>query len=131
MLISQFFVHLILKIIKNQLTKAFADSCQLHQLRRPDDVVWDAVRDGVDEAPPLLGLSAFTFFLMMLSHTGGKLYLPPSLLRLGLRALMYMASYSSLKPSGFCCKNFSVLQLHGMFGGDQRGYVWKPLRLSS
>ena len=46
--------------------------------------------------PFLLGLSAFTFFLMMLSHTGGKLYLPPSLLRLGLRALIYMASFTPL-----------------------------------
>ena len=46
--------------------------------------------------PPILGLSAFTFFLMMLSHIGGKLYLPPSLLRLGLRALMYMASFTPL-----------------------------------
>ena len=38
---------------KNQLTRAFADGCQLHQLRRPSDVVWDAVRDGDDEVPPL------------------------------------------------------------------------------
>ena len=81
---------------KNQLTRTFADGCQLHQLRHPNDVVWDAVRDGEYEAPPLLGLSAFTFFLMMLSHTGGKLYLPLSLLRLGLRALMYMASFTPL-----------------------------------
>ena len=43
---------------------------------------------------PLLSLSAFTPFFMMLSHrpTGGRLYLPPSLLRLGFRALMKMAS---------------------------------------
>ena len=33
---------------------------------------------------------------MMLSHTSGKLYRPPSLLRLGLRALMYMASFTPL-----------------------------------
>ena len=46
-------------------------------------------------SPPTLGLSASTFFLMM-SHTGGKLYLPPSLLMLGLWALMYMASFTSL-----------------------------------
>ena len=59
--ISHFFEHLILRIIKNQLTRAFADGCQLHQLRRPSDVVWDAVRDGDDEAPPRpLGLSAST-----------------------------------------------------------------------
>ena len=61
--------------------------------------MWDAVRDGNDEDPPpslLFGLSAFTFFLMMLSHTGVKLNLPPSLLRLGLRALMYMASFTPL-----------------------------------
>ena len=32
----------------------------------------------------------------MLSHTGGRLYLPPSLLRLGLRALIYMASFTPL-----------------------------------
>ena len=50
--ISQFFVHLILRITKNQLTRAFADGCQLHQLRRPSDVVWDAVQDGDDEDPP-------------------------------------------------------------------------------
>ena len=43
---TQFFVHLILRIIENPLTRAFADDCQLHQLRRPGDVVWDAVRDG-------------------------------------------------------------------------------------
>ena len=46
--------------------------------------------------PPLLGLFAFTFFLMVLSHTGGRLYLPPSLLRLGFRALIYMASFTPL-----------------------------------
>ena len=35
------------------LTRAFADDrdCQLHQLRCPGDVVWDAVRDGDDEPP--------------------------------------------------------------------------------
>ena len=49
--ITQFFVHLILRIIENPLTRAFADDCQLHQLRRPGDVVWDAVRDGDDETP--------------------------------------------------------------------------------
>ena len=38
---------------KNQLTRAFADGCQLHQLRHPGDVVWDTVRDGDDEAPRL------------------------------------------------------------------------------
>ena len=48
--VTQFFVHLILRIIENPLTRAFADDCQLHQLRRPGDVVWDAVRDGDDEA---------------------------------------------------------------------------------
>ena len=47
--ISQFFVHLILRIIKNQPTRAFADGCQLHQLRRPGDVVWDTVRDVDDD----------------------------------------------------------------------------------
>ena len=63
---------------KNQLTRAFADGCayQLHQLRHPGDVVWDAVRDSDDEAPPLplLRLSAFTFFLMMLSYIMGVNY---------------------------------------------------------
>ena len=44
--ITQFFVHLILRIIENPLRRAFADDCQLHLLRRPGDVVWDAVRDG-------------------------------------------------------------------------------------
>ena len=51
-IITQFFVHLILRIIENPLTRAFANDYQLHQLRRPGDVVWDAVRDGDDEAPP-------------------------------------------------------------------------------
>ena len=36
------------------------------------------------------------YFLLMLSHTGGKLYLPQSLLRLGLRAQIYMASFTLL-----------------------------------
>ena len=51
--ITQFFVHLILRIIENPLTRAFADDCQLHQLRRPGDVVWDAVRDGDDASVPV------------------------------------------------------------------------------
>ena len=55
----------------------------------------DVVHDDGGEAPPLLGLSAFTLF-MMLSHTGGRLYLPPSLLRLGFSALMKMASFIPL-----------------------------------
>ena len=52
--ITQFFVHIILRIIENPLTRAFTDDCQLHQLRRPGDayVVWDAVQDGDDEASP-------------------------------------------------------------------------------
>ena len=33
---------------KVQLTRAFADVCQLHQLRRPCDVVADVVRDHDD-----------------------------------------------------------------------------------
>ena len=48
---TQFFVHLILRIIENPLTRAFANDCQLHQLRRPGDVVWGRVRDGDDEVP--------------------------------------------------------------------------------
>ena len=39
--LTQFFVHLILRIIENPLTRAFADGCQLHQLRRPGDVLTD------------------------------------------------------------------------------------------
>ena len=40
----------------------------------------------METSPPcLLGLPAFTLYLIM-SHTGGKLYLPPSPLRLGFRA---------------------------------------------
>ena len=93
---------------KVQLTSAFPDVCQLHQVRRPGDVVWDVVQDGDDEPPPLLGLSAFTFFLMVLSHTGGKLYLPPSLMRLGLRALplsLCYPEYEVYKDSAIvpCC----------------------------
>ena len=45
---------------------------------------------------PLLSLPAFAFFLMMLSHTGDKLYLPPSLLKLQFRALIYIASFIPL-----------------------------------
>ena len=56
----------------------------------------DVVHDDGDEAPLLLGLSAFTLFFMMLSHTGGRLYLPPSLLRLGFSALRQMASFTPL-----------------------------------
>ena len=37
---------------KVQLTRAFTDVCQLHQLRRTCDVVWDVVPDGDDEAAP-------------------------------------------------------------------------------
>ena len=47
----------------------------------------DVHDEGNDPTPPLLGLSALTCFSMM-SHTGGKLYLPPSLLRLWFRALI-------------------------------------------
>ena len=56
----------------------------------------DVERDGGNEPPPLpplLGLSALVF-LMILSHTGGKLYLPPSLLRLGFRALTKLAFFT-------------------------------------
>ena len=56
----------------------------------------DVVRDDGDEAPLLLGLSTFTLFFMMLSHTGGRLYLPRSLLRLLFSALMWMASFTPL-----------------------------------
>ena len=55
------------------------------------------MHDDGDEVPhPFLGLSAFTVFFMMLSHTGDRLYLPPSLLRLGFSALMKMASFTPL-----------------------------------
>ena len=101
-------MYLILRIIKNQLTSAFPDGCQLHQLRRPGNVVWAAVRDGDDEP----------FFLMMLSHTGGKLYLPPSLLRLGLRALMYMASFTPLSDHLGSVVNTSVFSTPRNVGGE-------------
>ena len=109
---------------KVQLTRAFADVCQLHQLRHPGDVVGDVVRDGDDEALPLLGLSAFTFLLMMLSHTGGKLYLPSSLLSIGLRALRY-TRYALTYALSLVPQCFPTLQ---NVGGDQRGCVLKPLR---
>ena len=113
-------IHIILKVPivpytfntqdrKVQLIKAFINICQLPQLRCPIDVVGDVVRDGDNKDPPpppppaLFGLSAFTFLSIMLSHTGGKLYLPPSLLRLGLRALIYIASFT---PPQF---NFFIL----------------------
>ena len=44
--ISQFLVHLNTQDNKIQLTRAF---CQLHQLRRPGDVVGDIVRNSDDE----------------------------------------------------------------------------------
>ena len=37
---------------KKSTHKSFCHGCQLHQLRPPCDVVWGAVRDGDDEAPP-------------------------------------------------------------------------------
>ena len=46
--------------------------------------------------PPASSGSTFMLFLMMLSHTSGKWYLPPSLLRLGFRTLMYIASSTPL-----------------------------------
>ena len=45
--------------------------------------------------PPPFGLFAFTLFLMMLSHTIGRWYLP-SLLRLGFRVVMRMVSFTTL-----------------------------------
>ena len=87
---------------KCSLTKAFDDGCHLPLFCCPSDVVGDVVRDDDDEAPPLaplLGLSPSALFSMMLSQTGGKLYLPLYLLRLRFRALIYMTSFkSSFKP---------------------------------
>ena len=76
----------------------------------------DDVRDdGNEVSPNLLGLSAFTLFLMMLSHTGGKLCLSQSLLRLGFKGCYIDGFlYPSFKPSGFSCQDFSVLQFHAM-----------------
>ena len=61
------------------------------------DVVGDIVHvcDDDDQAP-LLNLSAFALFLIMLSLTSGKLYRPRSLLRFGFRVLMYMAFFTTL-----------------------------------
>ena len=88
-------------------SRIFFTSSVSDQLRRPGDVVWDAVRDGDDEAPP--SSACLPSLLMMLSHTGDKLYLPPSLLRLGLRALMYMASFTPLSNHLGSVVNTSVL----------------------
>ena len=88
--------------IKTSLTKSFYWLLSASSVCRPDDVIGDVVRDD-DNNPsppppplPLLGLSAFTLFFMMLSHTGGKLYLPPFLLRLRFRDLIKMASFTPL-----------------------------------
>ena len=63
--------------------RPFGDSYQLLQFCRPPEVVGCSVRYDENESPtPLLGQSAVTLVLMMLSHDGGKLYLPPSPLRL-------------------------------------------------
>ena len=82
---------------KCSLTKAYDDSCYLHQFCHPPDVVGDIVRH-VIWGPLSRPLSAFTLFLM--SNTGawagGKMYLAPSLLRLGIRDLIHMASFTSL-----------------------------------
>ena len=69
---------------------------QLLQFCCPPDVIGGIVRDDDNKATTLLSLFAFTLYLMMLSHTGGKLYFPPSLLRLGFRVLIYMASFTPL-----------------------------------
>ena len=53
--------------VKVWVTKAFADSCQLLHLCYPADVAQDIKRDA-DKATPLLSLSAFTLFLMIVSH---------------------------------------------------------------
>ena len=129
--ISQFFVHLILKIIKNQLTRAFADSCQLHQLRHPGDVVLDAARNGDDEAPSssscLPSLSCWWCcpipvvnytFLHLCWGLGWGLWCiwPLSLLSQTIWALLSIPQCSPTPRN---------------VGGDQRGCVWKPPKLSS
>ena len=52
----------------------------------------------VDRAPIVVvpALLSVNLFLMMLFHTGGRWYLPPSLFSEGFRARMYMASFTPL-----------------------------------
>ena len=57
----------------------------------------------------LLRTSAFNLFFTMLSHTGGKLYLPPSLWRFGVSSLMYMASFTPLSNHLDSVTRISVL----------------------
>ena len=56
---------------------------------------------------PHFSLSVFSL-LMIVSHTGDKLYLPPHLLRFGFRALVYGLLYPSFEPYGFCCQDFGI-----------------------
>ena len=81
---------------------------------------------------PLLGLSGFTF-LVMLSHSSGKLYLPPSLLRLGFRALMYMTSFTPLwnhadSQNPILSLVFLCFLTRRNVGDNGRGCVLQPLR---
>ena len=88
-------------------------------------VIGDGVHDDRNDSSPhppttfppflLLGLNAFTLFLKM-SHIGGKLYLPPSLLRLGLRALIY---YKVVKIS-VCSRFHHHAELSPMTMHDER-----------
>ena len=76
------------------------------------------MRDGNNEPPSTP--PPFTFFLMMLSHIP-----PPSLLRLGLRALMYMASFTHLSNHlGSVVNTSSVFQLHRMLGVKNVDVFW-------
>ena len=64
-------------------------------------VIWEMLLETlcvtmITRPSPLLGLSAFTLFLMMLSHTGGKLHLPPSVLRFRFSSVMCKASFTPL-----------------------------------
>ena len=127
--IIQSLLHLILRIWSSAL-KSFANICQLVQFRCPSDVAGDVVRDSVtmrmlllpspslppppaSPTPTPCGLSTFTFSLMMLPHTSGKLSLPRSLLRLGLRADSHnvpsTARISKLKKLTDVCESFCEL----------------------
>ena len=90
---AQLFIHLLLRITF-QLTKAFADICQLpDQFKCPGYVVGDVVWDGDDEHPIPFSSACLP---SLSSHKSGKLYLPPFLLRRVEGSNTYMASFSAL-----------------------------------
>ena len=75
---------------------AFAHSSRL--LQSPSDIIVETMQSDVIKASPFL--SASTLFWMMLSHTGGRLNLPPSRLRLGFKALVYMQTGKAKERMG-------------------------------